>query len=803
MADPTDTQTPLPADPYDPAALQRILQMITPPRPQMPDSGQGRSVVGLLGDALSGGGAGGTAGLSDDQYNQAGRSALLNAGISMLRGSSGYQAAPRSLGGIVAGGLEAAQQGETQSEAVAAARQADMLDQWQEEKKTRLGALGEVGKMQELQLAMRRLQALQGIKFPWETASGQGGQGGQGAPGDYASAIGSIEGGPEKNPRSNASGYGQFIPSTWNEFASANPTLFAGMSPQQILDARSNPALGAQATTWLAQRNAGQLQAAGVTPSGTSLGVAHYLGAGPAARVMQADPNAAVAQFVSKDALDANPELAKMTAGQLRARYAGVPDPDFLKPQGGRTAAAPPPAPTATAPPAGPPPIPNDASSGPTGAQFAGPGAVAGPVAPPGPAVAGDVGAIAAGMTGAGANAGTLAPGGAPPGPPGTQVASAVTPTPLNPPPGTVPMTPETVPNTLEEFQRQHPITVPPEMQHLFSATPDPAQMASVQSAIQSAQQQMVTARASGDLSALGTATTAYQKALADQNTLRENAAKLGRDAETAYMKDQDAARTNIYNELLKAKVASSAADKAQQYKLDEIKATGLQQQQTSAEAARLAEQQKRIASLDDDAKGAGEGINQLTLMSELSHAAGASSVLPQDAKDWMVRMHIAPQATIEKWSAQQALDEAGSRLIPLLRAGTGFQRVTDSDLRLLQQAGPGNSMTPEQFRDARTAALMSALQRTKNFSQQVSSFMSTGMSFPDATKAADDALGPIIKQVPDAATLAKTYNGDPNARGLWLQHTIDPGTFYKDEHGGLRRRPMPGETPPPRTAAP
>ena len=41
----------------------------------------------------------------------------------------------------------------------------------------------------------------------------------------------------------------QFLASTWNDFAKANRDLFTGMSPEQILAARTNPVMSQRGTT--------------------------------------------------------------------------------------------------------------------------------------------------------------------------------------------------------------------------------------------------------------------------------------------------------------------------------------------------------------------------------------------------------------------------------------------------------------------------------------------------------------------------------------------------------------------------
>jgi hypothetical protein len=168
---------------------------------------------------------------------------------------------------------------------------------------------------------------------PNQFASGASGAPG-GAPNSYAGVVNQGEG-TGQNPRSSAMGAGQFLDSTWNDFAKANPQHFAGMTPDQVMAARNDPKLGAAATDWLAGRNAPALTAAGVQPTGQSLAMAHFLGPQAAAVVMQAPENMGLGQLITQAIgpdqaaayIKANPALAGMTAGALRNRYAGVPNP--------------------------------------------------------------------------------------------------------------------------------------------------------------------------------------------------------------------------------------------------------------------------------------------------------------------------------------------------------------------------------------------------------------------------------------------------------------------------------------------
>ena len=86
---------------------------------------------------------------------------------------------------------------------------------------------------------------------------------------------------------------------------------------------------------WRLSANAAQLASNGVAPSGQSLGIAHYLGAGPAARVMAAPDGAAVRDFVSAAAVKEGGALAVNNAAGKRVFLLGA------KPQGGLLALMP------------------------------------------------------------------------------------------------------------------------------------------------------------------------------------------------------------------------------------------------------------------------------------------------------------------------------------------------------------------------------------------------------------------------------------------------------------------------------
>lgn len=147
-------------------------------------------------------------------------------------------------------------------------------------------------------------------------------------PGGYVGQVSQLEGGGQ-NPRSSANGIGQFTNGTWMGFAKANPQYFSNMDPAQVLEQRNNPDVAHAAIDWLAKQNAPVLEQNGIQPTNGSLGLAHFLGAGPAAAMWKADPAASAAAILqtvlppdqAKAYLEANPQLQRQTVGQVTAPY--------------------------------------------------------------------------------------------------------------------------------------------------------------------------------------------------------------------------------------------------------------------------------------------------------------------------------------------------------------------------------------------------------------------------------------------------------------------------------------------------
>lgn len=123
-----------------------------------------------------------------------------------------------------------------------------------------------------------------------------------------------------KNPNSSATGAGQFISATWLDMIGRHrPDLVQGKSPEEILALRNDPVLSRQMTEAYAAENGAKLSQAGLPVTPGTQYLAHFAGPQGAVSVLSADPNAPVASILGRGAVNANPFLQGMTAGQLQA----------------------------------------------------------------------------------------------------------------------------------------------------------------------------------------------------------------------------------------------------------------------------------------------------------------------------------------------------------------------------------------------------------------------------------------------------------------------------------------------------
>jgi hypothetical protein len=120
------------------------------------------------------------------------------------------------------------------------------------------------------------------------------------------------------NPRSSATGSGQFINSTWLDQIKRNrPDLAAGKTDAQILAMRTDDKLSREITGQYANENSQALRSAGFDPTPGNQYLSHFAGPGGARAVLSADPSTPVRSVLGERVVQANPFLANMTAGDL------------------------------------------------------------------------------------------------------------------------------------------------------------------------------------------------------------------------------------------------------------------------------------------------------------------------------------------------------------------------------------------------------------------------------------------------------------------------------------------------------
>lgn len=151
-----------------------------------------------------------------------------------------------------------------------------------------------------------------------------------GSPADITDHILQVEGtGP--NPRSSATGAGQFIGSTWLDLIKKNrPDLADGRSDAELLALRADRGLGRDMTEAYRADNEAYLKRQGIAATPGAQYLAHFLGAAGATAVLQADPRQPVADALAKAVgpdkakamVEANPEVLRGQLSGSIARWA-------------------------------------------------------------------------------------------------------------------------------------------------------------------------------------------------------------------------------------------------------------------------------------------------------------------------------------------------------------------------------------------------------------------------------------------------------------------------------------------------
>lgn len=121
-----------------------------------------------------------------------------------------------------------------------------------------------------------------------------------------------------RNPRSTATGLGQFIDRTWlRMMRTYRPDLTAQMSDAELLDLRTEPRIAREMVTNLAREGAAFLRARGHAITAGRLYLAHFLGMEGAHVALTADPDTDLAALFGAGVVSANPFLKGRDAGYV------------------------------------------------------------------------------------------------------------------------------------------------------------------------------------------------------------------------------------------------------------------------------------------------------------------------------------------------------------------------------------------------------------------------------------------------------------------------------------------------------
>ena len=113
-----------------------------------------------------------------------------------------------------------------------------------------------------------------------------------------------------KNPKSSATGLGQFIKSTWiRMMKSYHPELYRSMSTEDLLALRFDPTISREMVANLARENEARLRQYGHNITAGRLYLAHFLGVEGAHTVLAASGEASIAVLMGELVITANPFL--------------------------------------------------------------------------------------------------------------------------------------------------------------------------------------------------------------------------------------------------------------------------------------------------------------------------------------------------------------------------------------------------------------------------------------------------------------------------------------------------------------
>lgn len=123
-----------------------------------------------------------------------------------------------------------------------------------------------------------------------------------------------------KNPKSSATGSGQFISDTWLDMVSTYaPGLKNGRTDPQVLDLRFDSFVSRQMTKAYAIANAAKLAAAGHPVTAGNVYLSHFAGPAGANKVLNSAPNLSVSDVLGARVVRDNPFLSGKTVGWLQS----------------------------------------------------------------------------------------------------------------------------------------------------------------------------------------------------------------------------------------------------------------------------------------------------------------------------------------------------------------------------------------------------------------------------------------------------------------------------------------------------
>lgn len=127
-----------------------------------------------------------------------------------------------------------------------------------------------------------------------------------------------------KNPRSTASGPGQFIDETWLRLVRKEKPELADRGDAELLALRRDRGLSKEMVVALAKENAEALGRAGYDATPGNIYLSHFLGVGDAIKVLRANPGTPVEALLSPKVVADNREvLSGQTAGAVAAWASG------------------------------------------------------------------------------------------------------------------------------------------------------------------------------------------------------------------------------------------------------------------------------------------------------------------------------------------------------------------------------------------------------------------------------------------------------------------------------------------------